>query len=544
MQWKFLTEKIPQTVDDLEQILLDNRRIIDVNSFFNPLKPDQISLEDVGIDLEQVRTAKERILQAIEKKEQILVFGDYDADGICATAILWETLYDLGAKVLPFIPHREKHGYGLTWAAIAELEQQSLPKLIITVDTGIVALEAVEQLMDKGVEVIITDHHQPEADLPAALAIVHTTEISGSAVAWFLAREFDETVANRSLDLVALATVADMMPLRATNRSLVFHGLKAINQTKRLGLQTLIKMANLDKKPIDAGVIGYAIAPRINAMGRLSHGLDALRLLCTTNKARAVKLATLVDDTNASRQQLTEDLLQLAKQQVLGQKKESLLIAHSPEFHEGIIGLIAGKLTEWYGKPTIVINTSGDIAKASARSIPGVNITELIRTGREYLLEVGGHPMAAGFGFEHSNLNDLMNHLYQIAKENIDQALLQKTLKIECLLPLKIVDKDLVKVINKFTPFGQTNPKPIFALQDLRIVEVQTVGNQGQHLKLILRDAGDGATITALAWGKGEIAVNLMSDSLVSVAGLVEVNQWRDRTTMQLIIKDMQVSEG
>ncbi|HEX9817786.1 MAG TPA: DHH family phosphoesterase, partial [Patescibacteria group bacterium] len=315
MQWRFLNNNIPHLPADLEQILLQNRQITDPEIFFSPPELSQITLEDVEIDLEQVRIAKERLLQAIKKKEQILVFGDYDADGICATAIMWEALYSLGANALPFIPHREKHGYGLTWAAIEELSERPFPAVVITVDTGIVALEAVKELTNKGVEVIITDHHQPETTLPSALAIVHTPLISGSAVAWFMARELSEKATRQSLDLAALATISDMMPLRGVNRSLVFHGLKAINQTKRLGLKTLLKVAKLDKKPVNAGTVGYALAPRINAMGRLSHGLDALRLLCTTSQSRAWQLAMLLDDTNSDRQQLTDDLLQLAKQQ-------------------------------------------------------------------------------------------------------------------------------------------------------------------------------------------------------------------------------------
>lgn len=544
MQWRFLNNNIPHLPADLEQILLQNRQITDPEIFFSPPELSQITLEDVEIDLEQVRIAKERLLQAIKKKEQILVFGDYDADGICATAIMWEALYSLGANALPFIPHREKHGYGLTWAAIEELSERPFPAVVITVDTGIVALEAVKELTNKGVEVIITDHHQPETTLPSALAIVHTPLISGSAVAWFMARELSEKATRQSLDLAALATISDMMPLRGVNRSLVFHGLKAINQTKRLGLKTLLKVAKLDKKPVNAGTVGYALAPRINAMGRLSHGLDALRLLCTTSQSRAWQLAMLLDDTNSDRQQLTDDLLQLAKQQVSGQKKESLLIAHSADFHEGVIGLIAGKLAEWYAKPAIVISTSGANAKASARSVPGVNITELIRSARKLLLEVGGHPMAAGFGFEHKKLDELINHLREVARESIDQELLQQTLDIECFLPLALVDLALIKTINKFEPFGQANPQPLFALQDLQISEIQTVGSDNQHLKLTLVDAKDGAKITALGWGKGEAASNLAVGNLISVVGRLEANQWQDRVSLQIIIKDLQANQA
>ena len=542
MQWHFLNDTIPNNPAALEEVLLANRNIIDSKAFFKPKSSEEISIEEVGIDLEQLRLAKERLLEAIDNQQKILVFGDYDADGVCAAAVMWEALHDLGADALPFIPHREKHGYGLTWAAIEELKKHPLPDLIITVDTGITAVEPIKGLIKEGVEVIITDHHQPDAILPDALAIVHTPAVSGAAVAWFLARELNEAAAKRSLDLVAIAAISDLMPLRGINRSLVFHGLPKIKATQRPGLKALMEVAGFDKKPLDAGTVGYGIAPRLNAMGRLSHGLDALRLLCTKSAKQAKQLANLVDETNADRQQLTEDLLQLAKRQALGQKERSLIIAHSPDFHEGVIGLIAGKLAEWYAKPTIVISTTGTTAKASARSVPGVNITELIRTGREHLLEVGGHPMAAGFGFEVSKLDEVMNYLYEHAQESIDPELLQKKLDIECLLPLKVVNQPLMAVIEKFAPFGQQNPRPVFALQDVKISDIQTVGAQQQHLKLVLQDADSGSEIPVLAWGKGEAANNLTVDSLVNVAGVLETNEWRNKQTIQLILRDLQPS--
>jgi single-stranded-DNA-specific exonuclease len=544
MQWRLLSEKIPQSLPELEQLLLTNRGILEPEAFFKPPAPSSISLESAGFDLEQVRLAKKRILTAIKKQQKILVFGDYDADGICSTAIMWETLNSLGAKALPFIPEREKHGYGLSLAALAELSAHPLPDLIITVDTGIVAHEAIKQLVSKGVEVIITDHHQPETTLPPALAVVHTTAVCGTAVAWFMARELAETEANNKLDLVALATVSDLMPLRDINRSLVFHGLKQLNQTKRLGLQKLIEASGLTGKTLDAGSIGYALAPRINAMGRLSHGLDALRLLCTTNKTRAIELASLVDETNADRQQMTEDLLQLAREQVRSQKNESLLIAYSPDFHEGVIGLIAGKLTEWFAKPAIVISMRGELAKGSARSVPGVNITELIRTAREHLLEVGGHPMAAGFGFEPAKLDALMKQLFEYARINIDASLLQKTLNIDCTLPFSLVNENTVAALQKFAPFGQGNHEPVFKLEKLTLVEVKQIGAQQQHLKLILQDKSSNVRLQALLWGKGEVADQLELKQLVNVVGQLQLNQWQDRTTVQLIVKDLQPVEA
>lgn len=543
MYWRFLDEHTPQSQPELEEILLKNRHILDAPTFFHPKEPMHFSLEEVGIDGEQMRLAKERIVEAITKKQNILVFGDYDADGICATAILWEALHHLGADATPFIPHREKHGYGLTWAALEELKQHPLPSLLITVDTGITAIEVVHELNRLGVEVIISDHHQPDEAVPEALALVHTTAVCGSGVAWFLARELSEEAAHNSLDLTALATVSDLMPLLGINRSLVLHGLKNLNATNRPGLRALISISGQEKKQIDAGTIGYTLAPRINAMGRLSHGLDALRLLCTPNLKRAEHLAFLVDATNADRQQLTEDLVQLARSQIHSQQQESILIAHSPEFHEGVIGLIAGKLTEWYAKPVIVISTRGDVSKASARSIPGVNITELIRTAKEHLLEAGGHPMAAGFGFESQKLEAVMDHLYTYAREHIDSSLLQKSLELECALPLQLVTQETLATIKKYAPFGQKNPVPIFAFQDVRIVALQTVGSNHQHLKMTISDSDDRVRLPVLAWGKGEAAAHLSLGQSVNIAGIVEANVWRNTTTLQIILKDIQTNE-
>lgn len=543
MQWRILSEHVPKTVEELEQILLQNRDVADPEAFFQPVRPENISLEDVGIDLSQVAKAKTRILEAIEKKQKIIVFGDYDADGVSATAILWEVLHELGADALPFIPHREKHGYGLTPAALADVESHGLPDLLITVDTGIVAVEAVADLMKKGVDVILTDHHQPEVSLPPALAIVHTTQVCGSGVAWFLARELSESFALKSLDLLALATVSDLMPLKGPNRSFVFHGLAAIQSTRRLGLHVLMEIAGLTDKKISAGDIGYVLAPRINAMGRLSHGMDALRLLCTKNAQRAKELASIVDETNADRQQLTEDLLQLARQQAQTQKNEAVLIVSSPDFHEGVVGLVAGKLAEWYAKPVIAMSVRQEVVKGSARSVPGVNVTELLRTVREHLIDVGGHPMAAGFSMEPKNLEAFKADLFASARETVDVSLLVKTLTIDCALPPSLISENSMRTIDAFLPFGQENPEPVFVLRDMILEDVQQIGNQRQHLKLSLQSADKTLSLPALAWKKGELAENLEQGQKIHVVGVLQRNEWRNRHSLQFVLKDLQLEE-
>lgn len=543
MFWNFLSTTVPSTREEVTEVLLKNRKIIDQDLFFSPPNPLDISAEQLGLNIEMLKLAKERILTAIKQQQQILVFGDYDADGVSATAILWQTLYDLGAKVTPFIPHREKHGYGLTSKALAELYQTDLPDLLITVDTGIVANEAVADLQSKGIDVIITDHHQPDQILPNSLAIVHSTKICGAAVAWSLVRELSETQAKNNLDLVALATVTDLMPLKGVNRAFVFHGLKEINNNRRIGLVALREAAGLTTKTITAMHLGFVLGPRINAMGRLSTAMDALRLLCTSNKKRARVLASLVDDTNLDRQQLTNDLYQLAKEQVDQQHDQYLLIVHADDFHEGIIGLIAGRLTEKYAKPSIVISTKGPTAKASARSVPGINITEIIRTARELLLEFGGHPMAAGFGFEQSRLEAVIKHLVTYAKENINPALLKKTLNVECLLPLALVDVALVEAVDQIAPFGQGNDQPVFAFQDVRVTEIKKLGKQQEHLKLGLTDGGDQHDLTVMAWRRADLADKIKLGSLVNLAGILEINEWQGNKAPQLILRDLQLAE-
>jgi single-stranded-DNA-specific exonuclease len=543
MLWNFLSEETPKTAEEVTKTLLSNRKIVDQDLFFSPPNPLDISVEELGIDSKMLQLAKDRILEAIEKKQKILVFGDYDADGVSATAILWKSLYELKADVLPFIPNREKHGYGLTDAALKELYEKPLPDLIITVDTGIVAHKAVDELVEKGIDVIITDHHQPEKDLPKALYVVHSTKICGAAVAWTLVREFGEELAKKNLDLVALATVTDLMVLKGNNRALVFHGLKEINKDKRKGLTTLKKIAGLENREITATHLGFVIGPRINAMGRLSSAMDALRLLCTNNQERALKLAGLIDNTNSDRQQLTRDLYQQARQQIAEQKDEHILVVHSSDFHEGIIGLIAGRLTEAYAKPSIVISTKGDVSKASARSVPGVNITEIIRTARKLLLEFGGHPMAAGFGFEHDNLSSVAQYFAEYGRENISPDLLQKRLDTECLLPMDLVDVELIESINKLAPFGQGNSVPVFAFKDIRVEDIKTMGSENQHLKLTLTDAGSNKKLTVLAWRKAQMAESLEIGALVNAAVVLEINEWRGKKTPQAVLKDLQLAE-
>lgn len=553
MHWNVRHPSLVTNLKELESVLLQNREIGNVDAYFHPVAPLKLTLETVGISSSAMKKAWARLQIAHQKQEDILVFGDYDADGISATAIMWLTLHHLGYQARPFIPHRTKHGYGLSAKALQEILAHKKPDLIITVDNGIVALEQVKWLKNQGVDVIITDHHQPESEgsqilYPPAHSVIHTTQLCGATVAWMMAKELlilhDKSMdfAIDLLDLCGLATIADQVPLLAANRSFAKFGVEALATTKRPGILALCTLADVDQKSITVTTVNYVLAPRINAMGRLDHGLDALRLLCTTNISRAQTLADTLDTTNTKRQTLTEDLLAIAKAQAETWKDEHLIVAHSAAFHEGVIGLIAGKLMELYYKPAIVMAVGETTTKASARSIAGVNIVELIRLVRSDLLEVGGHPMAAGFGFETVKLEVVRERLLLVAKENIQETQLQPSVSIDCYLDSGLLHEDTVVLLEKFAPFGQGNLQPTIALRDLKVLDAFTMGKEKQHLKLVLSRTDDpaGRPINAVGWRMGELADGLVG-KMVEVAGKIELNDYKGKKSVQLLIRDVRV---
>lgn len=562
MFWQLKTNTSPTSLQELEELLLKNRGITDPSLFFHPKHPSELPLQEVSISPDEVTKAIDRIHLAITNQEQIVVFGDYDADGVCSTTVLWQMLHAVGANVTPFVPHREKHGYGMTDRSLDALFEQVTPNLVITVDNGIVAHLAAARLAAAQVDLIITDHHQPEKAndeffYPESLAIIHSTKLCGTTVAWMLAREISRVAIKdswpiakeylldpeNSLDLCAIATVADQMVMLNANRSFVVHGLKALQVTTRPGLKALFEAAAIIPKEISATTINYGIGPRINAMGRLDHSLEAVRLLCTQNPQRAAELASVLSSTNVRRQDLTSDMMTHAEKEAQAWLEDNIIVVASSNYHEGVIGLIAGKLTEIYSKPAIVISVGKTAAKASARSVPGVNVVELIRQVREDLLEVGGHPMAAGFGLLPEKIEIVMDRLRALAKETITEELLQQKIELECSLPTELLTKETATLIEQFEPFGQGNTTPIFELQPAQITNIQTVGKQGNHLKLGLLFKGSKDPIWAMGWGMAEefTKLDLSPADTVKVAGCLELNHWNGKSQLQIILKDFEV---
>jgi len=541
--WKILSKNINENpnVDDIVRVLLKNRKIKkkDESEFFNPTHPEKISIDQVGISKSELKKAIKRIEIARKNKEIVVVFGDYDADGVTATAILWEALYETKVKAMPFIPDRFKNGYGIKPETVREVyEKYPDLKLIITVDNGIVANKAISTANKLGVDVIITDHHQSSKKKPKAFAIVHTTEICGSAVSWFLAREWlkKNKKKNPDIDLVALGTVADQMRLLGVNRSFVRHGLDVLRNTKRKGLLALYEQAALTPEKIDTYEINFVIAPRINAAGRLTHAMEALRLLCTRDWLKAVKLAQKLSKINSDRQSIVKNVLFSDNTTSIDQS-DKIIIITGDEYHEGVIGIAASKLVDRYYRPVIVGSVSEGIVKASARSIEGFNIIEAIREFQEFLIEAGGHPMAAGFSLEISNLDKFSNAIKNYANEKIEDELLTKTLTIDCELDFNLINYNFVDKLNIFNPIGNGNPEPLFVSNSVQLIESKIVGQDKRHLKLKVRQ--NGIELDAIAFGFGYLYKDITKPNNFSIAYSIEENIWNGNKSLQLKIKDI-----
>lgn len=556
MRWNVLTDQEPQSNEEVVSILLANRSITDTEAFFSPKHPANIDLESVEIDPGQVAKTIELLEAAIRDQEQILVFGDYDADGISATAIVWRVLHELGAEVRPFIPHREKHGYGISDKAIDDIladDTKPKPGLIITVDNGIVAHKPIERLKAAGITTIVTDHHQPEADLPPADAVVHSSQLCGATVGWMLMREVVIKLGTSAdnlrqvlldqLDLCGIATIADQVPLTLANRSFAKYGVEALRDSKRVGLKALVNQARLNQAQITTSSINFVIGPRINAMGRLESGLDALRLLCTQDEASAEKLASLLGSVNYQRQDMTFDMVQSIEEGSEAWEDQHLIIVSSAEYHEGVIGLLAGRLAEKYHKPAVVLAEKEGFAKASARSVPGVNIIDLIREVRDDLLEVGGHPMAAGFSVSLEKIELVQARLQQLAIERIGLDLLEPTIDVECFLPYHLTHEELLEEINRLEPFGKANPRPIFGWHGLTVLDAKPVGKEHQHLKLVLTRHTTDRPLTCMWWRHGDWAKKLLPGTKLDLAGELEFNYWNDQRSLQVRVVGLRMVE-
>lgn len=521
--WKVL----PKISDDLKLQLLYNRNLKsqkEIEKFFNP----KLENYEKEFKIPGIHQAAKRIEEAIKKQDLTVIYGDYDVDGLCASAIAYLGLSSLGAKVLPYIPHREKEGYGLSIKGLDHIK--SLGALVVlTVDNGIVAIEQARYAKEIGLDLVITDHHEPLDERPQALAIVHSTKMSGAAVCWSLIREMiDKDLAQELLQFVAISTITDLVPLMGVNRALVVEGLKVLNKTENIGLKSLTDESGVELGKIGTYEVGFMLGPRLNAIGRLEEAIDGLRLLCTKDIKKARNLAGLLSRANVKRQQLTISGVDSARLMVLGEK--NIYVLSNEEWLPGVIGLIASKVCEEVGKPVIAISIGDGISKGSARSIEGINIIEILRECKDFLVDVGGHSKAAGFSIETSKIDQFRRRVEDISKDLKIEA--DKVLEIEAEIESKVLTKKLAKELEDFAPFGLGNPRPLFATRKMRVSGIRTVGN-GKHLKFLC-DA-----IECIGFGMGEMASVLKTGQIIDLAYYLEINKFNGSETLQLKIKDI-----
>jgi len=524
------------------ETLLKNRNITDRESFFNPPSASQLTNQSANyfpdLDQEQLQKAVERIKTAIEKREKIIVWGDYDVDGICAAAVLWQTLHGLGANVLPHIPDRFEEGYGLGSERIKKLVEEGC-QLIITVDSGITAVEEADFIQELGADLIITDHHLKPDKLPEAYAIIHTTALCGTGIAWLLASKLSPKphTLDPSLDLVAIATIADLQPLLGANRALARTGFEVLNKLERPGLSALADIAGLKPGTLGSYAAGWVFGPRINAVGRLKHGIEALRLLCTTDPTRARQLAQVLNRVNTERQELTVHTFDHAKGLV--EEGDGLIVVYHDSWHEGIIGLVAGKIVEEYGRPAVVVSQGKEFSKGSARSVNGLNIVEVLRAGADLLEDVGGHEAAAGFTIRTDKLDEFVKRIRKNTNPKLAKLDPRPVLKIDFPLPLEMVNTALVKELQNFSPHGVANPEPVFLAKNAAVLQIKKVGRGRNHLKLGVAPES-GSQLFGVLWFNASLP--LVRGQRIDFAYTPQIERWNGREGIVLKARDVKLS--
>ncbi|MFH1111729.1 MAG: single-stranded-DNA-specific exonuclease RecJ [Patescibacteria group bacterium] len=537
--------------------LLWNRNLKTQEKIDEFLHPDWI--EDVHDPylFKDMPIAVERVFDAIRKNEVIGIYGDYDADGVSGSVILFTTLKKLAASVKIYIPHREREGYGLNKAAINYLADNQ-NKLIITCDCGVANIEEVDFANKLGMDVIITDHHQAKATLPPAKAIIHPNlerenypgkNLSGGAVAFKLVQGLlrsdyctwsdkdKESWEKWLLDLVAISLVADMVPLLGEARTLTKYGLVVLQKNKRLGLKKIMETASIMPGNINTHTVGWQIAPRINAAGRMDHANAGFALLTTAEVKEADELARSLNLTNNERQKITDEMVNEAIQQVGDLKKNDYAIcAYKPDWPLGVVGLVAGKLVQYYNRPAVVMCSDKEIVSGSGRSLPVFDLIDALSQNSDLLIKYGGHKQAAGFKLNKDNYEKFIKSFKKTAKKLLAKIDLTPELYIDCQLSLKQMDWNLYEQIIILEPTGQGNARPLFSASNLQITNIETVGSEAQHSRLILKQ--DDTTKKFIAFNISTIDAKIKIGDILDVVFEIGVNEWNGNRELQFKIID------
>jgi len=497
--------------------------------------------------LPDMHQAAARIYRALLSGENIAIYGDFDTDGITGTALLVQGLSALGGKITPYIPHRLTEGYGLKTAALENLHRQGI-SLVITVDCGITALAEVKRAKRMGLDIIITDHHTPLELLPPAVAVINPklphsnfpfSELAGVGVALKLLEALfqgigQEQQLDKLIDLVALGTVADMVPLLGENRYLVKQGLKLMNTSPRLGVREMIIQSGFSIGSIDTENISWTLAPRLNAAGRLAHAMTSYKLLMTDSPQEAQELSIWLEQKNSERRRLTEKVLVKAREQVITQGISPLLIASDKDCPVGVAGLVASKLSEEFYRPAVVIKIGELVSSGSCRSIPEFNIIHALKQYSRLFSHFGGHSQAAGFTLPTKNLPRLEQGLLQLATTQLAEVDLRPQLDIDAETSLRDLSGDTFQVMGQLAPFGYGNPLPIFLSRRVEVVDCRTMGNNREHVRLKLRQGG---TIwDGVGFSLGSYLTELTSP--LDIVYNLDVDRWGGEERLRLNILD------
>ncbi len=557
-QWKIaavdkaLAAQIAETnqLDAFVALLLSSRGITDpeeIRTFLDetPKLCDPFSIRDMD-------KAVAAVQQAIGSDERIAVYGDYDADGVTASALLYLYLEMIGADVVCYIPDRNAEGYGLNRKAIDRLFQDGV-KLIVTVDNGISAIPESEHIYDLGMKLVVTDHHKVGSSLPRAEAVVdpHRSDCPSTFKDWagvgvafkficaLSAPEEWTDLLEQFADIISLGTIADIVPLCGENRTLVKCGLQQINRGQNLGIRALKTAANADNKTLTANGVAFSLVPRINAVGRISRADKAFELLISEHEDAAVQTAQEISDCNAARQSREQEIFRQVQQQLddhPDMRFDRVLVFAGEDWHGGVIGIVAARIVERYGKPCIVITYDGDEAKGSGRSLDGFSLYDCINSASDLLTHFGGHMLAAGFGILTKDIAEFRNRVNQYAK-TVEMPF--PTVSIDCRLRPSFISAELLPAISILEPFGAGNPQPTFGLFDMTLLSVQGIGGD-KHVRLNLK-RGD-STVQALRFGVSPEAFPYVPGDRVDLAVRLEPNEYMGIRRVSIYIKDMRMS--
>lgn len=518
----------------------------EIKVFLNPTRKD-FHNPFLLPDMEQ---AIERIIKAINNKEKIIVYGDYDADGITSTTIIKRYMKDRGIEIGTYIPNRLDEGYGLNETAIKEIANEGY-NLIITVDCGITAIKETLLAKELGMDIIITDHHEVPEELPNAVAVIDAKrkdsnypfkELAGCGVAFKLIQALSiklniaENEWLKYIDIACIGTISDIVPLKDENRVIAKLGLKLVSVTRNIGLKTLIEISGYKK--IDSTFISFGISPRINACGRMGHQEDALNLFLTDDPIEARKLATKLENYNKERQDIEKNIYNQALEAIEKEKNEPCVIIGKEGWHHGVIGIVASKITDLTYKPSILVCFEGENGKGSGRSIKGFDLHEAVKNNDSYLTAFGGHSMAIGLSLNVNNFEIFKQKVQEYARNSKIEEL-----KPELLIDYQITSKDLdiekIKQLEVLEPYGEGNTLPVIIYKNLKIDSIRAL-SEGKHLKLILLDGN--SYIDAIGFNMGDLTNQFQIGDKVDIVGNIGINQFRNIENISITLKDIRKS--